>query len=162
MEKEYFDLKDRIEDLEDRMEKLEKLFAEEDISKLKATNNVWECKDVEELNNYANSIIEIIDRTQHLIIFKFKDSQDIALYIFRLAKNNGYIGLIPYQISDVLKNKFQINISSDTLQKALNRAKEYIDRRKFPKKIGRFQYYYIISEKGLSYLNDFIRRLEDE
>lgn len=153
MNKEIEDLKIEIKELDNRLKKIEELIFSKKITDIGLfQKNLDNITTTNELNQFTNNIILNIDRTDHVKIYNLSKIQDMALYVLLIAKKIGYSGLIPQQISEILKIKFQLDYLSDSIDKALNRAKEFVDRKIFTNKIGKLKFYYIISPKGEKYI----------
>jgi len=70
-----------------------------------------------------------IDRTKYPRMFKLKKSLNLSIYLLKIAKEDFEIdGLIPSQIVEILKDRFQINLKGTTISMALFRATKYVNR----------------------------------
>ena len=92
----------------------------------KSTTSKAKLKDIDET---ITSLITKINRTEHQEYFsKMTKLLDKAIYVLKLALDNGVDGLVPSQIEYILREKFRQKGTKNAISMALMDSK-YVDRK---------------------------------
>lgn len=109
----------------------------------------------------TGKICSSINRTEFPAIYKLKTALGRALFVLNITRNKyGIEGLLPSEISKILKISFRLKDTAASIQVSLANATEYVDRK--PIKVqGGQSYKYYIMHKGEEYLDTILKEREN-
>ncbi|MCW8965770.1 MAG: hypothetical protein OQK82_03655 [Candidatus Pacearchaeota archaeon] len=114
-----------------------------------------------EIDETVKKLISKINRTEHQEYFsKMTKMLDKALYILKIALDNGVDGLVPSQIEQILKERFRQKGTKNAIGMALMDSK-YVDRKPITIQGGN-GYAYHLMDPGEEYIKEKIKEWEKE
>ena len=145
---------------DDNINKISKHKSEKKIVSKAATSKISSNKKEKDL--ILSELLRKINRTKYSEIHNLTKALDKSLYILKICKDDlGVDGLVPSQISGLLRGAFRIKMSKESVSMALGAATKYVDRNECVINGGR-AFIYKIMHDGEKYLNEALLSSKSE